>query len=130
MRASMWSCIVFAACCNAQNPAELFSKAPPAVEEALRANVTKFYQSYVDGKFRQATQFVAEDSQDTFFEADKRRCHSFEIARVDYVENFTKATVVVTCPTDVLMPPKGLTRVTMPLTSKWKVEQDKWLWYV
>jgi hypothetical protein len=130
MRLALLPSIVIALHCQAQSPADLFSKAPPAVEEALRATVSKFYQSYVDGKFRAATQYVAEDSQDVFFEADKRRCHSFEIIRIDYLENFTKANVVIKCPTEVLMPPKGLTRVTMPLASKWKVEQEKWVWYV
>ena len=130
MRVPILPCLVIGMICQAQSPADLFSKAPPAVDEALRATVSKFYQAYVDGKFRQATQYIAEESQDVFFEADKRRCHSFEIVRVDYLEDFTKANVVVTCPTDVLMPPKGLTRATMPIASKWKVEQGKWLWYV
>jgi hypothetical protein len=130
MRLALLPLFVMASYSHAQSPADLFSKAPPAVDEALRATVGKFYQSYVDGKFRQATQYIAEDSQDVFFEADKRRCHSFDIVRIDYLENFTKANVVIACPTDVLMPPKGLTRVTMPLASKWKVEQEKWVWYV
>jgi hypothetical protein len=100
------------------------------VDEALRGTVSKFYQAYVDGKFRAATQYVAEDSQDIFFEADKRRCHRFEILKVDYNDEFTKATVLVNCATDLLMPPKGLVRVMMPLSSKWKSEEGKWMWYV
>lgn len=116
--------------CRAQSPADLFSKAPPAVDDALRSTVSKFYQAYVDGKFRAATQYVAEDSQDIFFEADKRRCHRFEILKVDYQEDFTKANVLVNCATDVLMPPKGLVRVMMPLSSKWKIDAGKWLWFV
>jgi len=123
-------CLLIALCCQAQSPADLFSKAPPAVDEALRSTVSKFYQHYVDGKFRAATQYVAEDSQDIFFEADKRRCHRFEILKVDYQDDFTKANVLVNCATDILMPPLGVTRVMMPLSSKWKIESGKWLWFV
>ena len=57
----------------AQDPADLFRKAPPEVDDALRQRVTAFYQAHVDGKFRAADQFVAEDSKDAFFEAPKRR---------------------------------------------------------
>jgi len=37
-----------------QQAQELLEKAPPEVDDALRARVTKFYQAMVDGKFRAA----------------------------------------------------------------------------
>jgi hypothetical protein len=46
----------------AQQPAELFSKAPPTVDAALRARISKFYQLHVESKFRQAEALVAEDT--------------------------------------------------------------------
>ncbi|MBL8177841.1 MAG: hypothetical protein JNK48_24395 [Bryobacterales bacterium] len=114
----------------AQAPADLFSKAPPAVDEALRDRANKFYQAHVDGKFRIADQFVAEDSKDAFYEAEKRRCRTFRIASIAYKEEFTQASVVIECDTEVLIPPKGLTSVRMPVGSTWRVENGVWVWYL
>lgn len=123
-------CSLLLALAMAQSPADLFSKAPPAIDQALRERVAKFYQAHLEGKFRVADQYVAEDSKDTFFEADKRRCTAFEVTRIDYTDEFQKATVVITCDTEVLLPPKGRVSVKMPLPSKWKVDNGQWWWYV
>src|SRR5262249_39351996 len=85
---------VFAVFCTlgltfGQDPADLFSKAPPAIDEVLRSRITEFYQAHKEGKFRLAEKLVAEESKDIFFEADKRRCREFKIARVSYEEQFT-----------------------------------------
>lgn len=125
--ASLAAC---AALSFAQSPADLFSKAPPAIDEALRARVSKFYQAHVEGKFRVAEQLVAEESKDTFFEAEKRRCRKFEIVRINYKEDFQSASVVTNCDTDVLIPPGGLMKVTLPMTSNWKMQTGDWFWYV
>lgn len=128
--AFMLCSILLTALVSAQSPADLFSKAPPEIDNALRERMTKFYQAHVDGKFRIADQMVSEDSKDIFFEADKRRCRSFEIVKITYAENFTRAKAVVTCDTEVLLPPKGLMRVTMPVASAWRNESGTWFWYV
>ncbi|MBL8217281.1 MAG: hypothetical protein JNK87_41555 [Bryobacterales bacterium] len=125
--ASLTAC---AALSFAQSPSDLFSKAPPAIDEALRARVSKFYQAHVEGKFRVAEQLVAEESKDVFFEAEKRRCRKFEIVRINYKEDFQSASVVTNCDTDVLIPPGGLMKVTLPMTSNWKVQAEDWVWYV
>lgn len=114
-----------------QSPADLFSKAPPDIESALRARITKFYEAHRDGKFRIADQYVAEDSKDVFFESDKRRCKTFEISKITYKgESFDQATVLVLCETQLLMPPAGVMEVKMPIASKWRVMNGDWFWYV
>lgn len=128
MRASipfLFACVV-----SAQDPADLFTSAPPAVDQALRERITKFFQAQSEGRFRVADQYVHEDSKDIFFEADKRRCHSFEIARINYTESFQRATAMVTCETDLLLARTGLVKVKMPLTSFWKVSDGQWWWYM
>ena len=115
---------------SAQSPADLFSKAPPAIDEALRDRVIQFYQAHVDGKFRAADQMVAEDSKDVFFEMEKRRCNSFEIGRINYKETFTKAQVMILCDTQMMMVPVGVRPVKLPLSSLWKQIDGKWFWYV
>jgi hypothetical protein len=119
----------FVAAVCAQSPADLFTKAPPHIDQALRDRITKFYQAHVEGKFRVADQYVAEDSKDIFYEADKRRCKAFEIVKITYSEEFRKAQVVTMCDTEMLMMPVGVRPVKAPLTSFWKRENGEWFWY-
>jgi len=115
----------------AQDPADLFQKAPPEVDQALRERVSAFLQAHVDGKFRLADQYVAEESKDAFFEAHKRRYHDFQIAKITFSEQYTKAVVLAACGTEMTIP--GQTRPTpvkMPLNMFWKVIDGKWFWYV
>ncbi len=119
-----------AACLAAQPASDLLEKAPPHIDQALRERVRFFYQAHVDGKFRLADQVVHEDSKDAFFAADKRRYKDFDIVKIDYEENFTKARVVVAVKTDFLMPGAGRIPVTIPLTTLWKYDKGTWWWYV
>jgi len=114
----------------AQDPAELFEKAPPDIDEALRARIRQFYQYHVEGKFRAADALVAEDSKDAFFNADKPRCSAFDITRINYADNFTRAQALVVCDTEVFMMMVGKMPVKMPLMSLWKRIGGEWFWYV
>src|SRR5260370_36632618 len=67
--------------------------APPEVDAALRERAGKFFQAHVDGKFRQADAYVAEDAKDAFFEQDKPRYRKIEGMTIDYNDEFTKAVV-------------------------------------
>lgn len=114
----------------AQGPADIFQQAPPDVDGALRDRVTKFYQAHVEGKFRQADQYVAEDSKDYFFEARKPRYKQFEFSRVTYSDNFTRAKVTVISETEILIPIGGMkVPAKIPITSTWKLEKGLWYWY-
>src|SRR6185503_11638050 len=75
----------------AQNPADLFNKPPADVDQALRARITEFYQYHVKQQFRQAEALVAEDTKEFFYTHNKPQYLSFEIARIEYSENFTRA---------------------------------------
>jgi hypothetical protein len=111
-----------------QNPSDLFDKAPPAIDEALRAQVGKFYQAFIAGKFKEAYLLVADDSQDKFFELPKEQYKGCEIIKVNYTENFTKASVVTSCKSDWRF--HGTTVLTtLPLTSNWEVVEGQWLWH-
>ncbi len=112
-----------------QAPADLFDKAPPAVEEALKSRVTAFFEAQMAKKFRVADQYVAEDAKDAFFGADKAACRSFNWVKAVYEENFTKARALTQC--EIMFSQLG-TRipVTMPLTSYWKLVEGQWFWYV
>lgn len=101
----------------------------PAVDSALRDRVTKFFQAHVDGKFRQAEQYVAEDSRDAFYELDKRRFLKFEIERIDYKENFTKAEVHTLMDLEWKNSRFGTLVMHPPMTSYWRVDNGQWFWY-
>jgi hypothetical protein len=113
----------------AQNPADLFAKAPPDVDEALRARMSGFYQSQVDGKARQAEKYVAEDSKDYYYDMQKPKYLSYEIQRIDYSENFTKAQAVIVV--KMYLPFPGFQRdpLPVPIGSRWKVVEGQWYWY-
>ena len=118
----------FVLCAVGQQPAAS-ETAPPEVDAALRARVTQFYQAHVDAKYRLADQVVAEDSKDLFFAAAKPRYKGFEIVRINYSENFTQAEAVVATKGDWVIHGQTMP-VTMPLTSKWKIVDGAWFWYL
>ena len=120
----LWCSLIFA-----QDPSDLFEKAPPAIDEALRTRVDAFYQAHIDGKFREADQYVAEDSKDAFFAAEKPRYKGCHISKITYSDKFTKADVVTACKSEVSMHAQRLD-VTMPQVSRWKVVNGAWFWYL
>jgi|SRR5579862_231312 len=129
-RYRLFPLFALAASLMAQRPTDLFTKAPPDVDEALRARVAKFYQAHVDGKPRRAEELVAEDTKDYFYNARKPQYLSFQITKIDYTDNFTKATV--TTMVETLIPAIGFTDkpIKVPLPSFWKVEKGEWWWYI
>ena len=132
MRKSMLLAAV--SCCTllaqAPKPTDVFEKAPPEIDSALRANIDKFFQSHVEGKFRQAEEVVAEDSKDFFYNMEKQRYLGYEIVKINYSENFTKATVITAVEVEWRTARMGVMRVKPPMTTLWKVENGKWVWYV
>jgi hypothetical protein len=127
------SLLLVAVALVAQSPPPAGAKpqaAPPEVDQALRARVTYFFQAHVDGKPRLADKVVAEDSKDIFFEIAKPRYFSFDILKIEYSDNFTKAAVTVNCEQDFMMMGAGAVRMKMPLISHWKLENGQWFWYV
>ncbi|MCS6952994.1 MAG: hypothetical protein RMK57_14980 [Bryobacterales bacterium] len=121
-------CVVTLAAFGAQELVELLQKAPPDVDAALRARISKFYQAHVEGKFREAYDLVADDSKDVFFAAEKPRYRSCNILRIEYSDNFTKARAVVACEMETSMFGNRYV-VPIPVTSLWKQVHGQWFWY-
>jgi hypothetical protein len=112
----------------AQNAADEVDKAPPEVEEALRARVDQYYRAFVAGKFKDAYALVSDESQDAFLAADKAQYKECETLKTRYSDNFTKAVVVESCKTTWSF--RGATTLTtIPLTTSWKIVDGKWFWY-
>jgi hypothetical protein len=122
------------AVCLAQSqpdgPAEGALAPPPAVDQALRERVTKFFQAMVDRKYRQAEQYVAEDTKDAYYNMQKPSYLKFEISKVSYSANFTQANVVVRCDREITHPLVGRVAVKVPQITDWKIENGVWCWHL
>lgn len=101
---------------------------PPEQEQALRANVQKFYQSMQDGKFRGAYALVADDSQESFMEMAKPKYTEWKIDKIEWSEDFKKATVTLNVATELIVAGQRVP-VNRPLESAWRLEDDEWLWF-
>ena len=120
-------CLGLSAAAFGQESSDLFDKAPPAIDEALRARVTEFYQLYEAGKFKQAFTMVADDSQDAFFGSGKEDLKSCSTAKINYSDNFTRAAVVETCKMNWAVHGESVTS-SVPITTNWKVVDGQWYW--
>jgi hypothetical protein len=124
---------VFGAVAFAQGSDPFKAKPPAEVDQALRARIQEFFDLHVKGRaadFRKAEELVAEDTKDYFYTHEKPKYISCEISRVDYSEQFTKASAVVTCERYVMMPGFSDKPMKVPGTSTWKLVDGKWYWYM
>ena len=97
-------------------------------ERAVRARVTEFLQYHVDANFRKAYDMVAEDTKEDYFASGKVQIRGFKIEDVKFTDNFTKATVTGTISKTFNVAGTDLP-VTVPSTTTWKIENNKWVWY-
>jgi len=72
---------------------------------------------------------VAEESKDFFYSANKPRYSGFSIKRIEFFDDFKRATVVVLV--DRLVPIPGFEGHAIPgaVPSHWKLEKGVWCWY-
>lgn len=122
--------VVFAAAAFAQNPADLFNRAPSDVDTALRARITEFFHFHVTGEYRKAEELVAEDTKDYFYANNKPRYLSFEIGKIEYSDGYTKAKALVTVKMAVMFPGFNGKVMEIPSPSYWKLIDGKWYWYL
>lgn len=121
---------LIAAVAIAQPQPEPVYKAPPDVEAALRARVSEFFQLHVEGNFQKAWRMVADDTKDYYFGAGKQKYESFRITGVKFLnDNFTKASVDLETKQKMLKVEFQGAIVPMPMTTQWKIEDGKWVWY-
>lgn len=113
-----------------QTADNVFDKAPPELDAALRDRMTRFYQAHVEKKFREADQYVADDTKDFYYEANKPAYLSFRIDKITYSDNFKKAKAIVMCKMRLMAPGFTETPMEWPTPSAWKLENGQWYWYV
>ena len=113
---------------EASAPSVPSEKAPAEVNQALQARIDKFYGAFIRGKFREAYLMVSEDSQDAFMESPKDTYTSCDTIKIDYTDNFTKATVFEKCHGTMAWHGANLPSI-VPLTTHWKFQNGDWDWY-
>jgi hypothetical protein len=121
---------VFATGSFAQNAGDAFNKPPADVDQTLRARVTGFYDLHVKGEFRKAEAWVAEDAKDIYYSSSKTKYLSFEIGRIEYSDNFTRAKATVLCEQYIMLPGFMGKPFKVPIPSTWKLVDGTWFWYV
>lgn len=118
------------ACVAAEEPGWVSAhKAPAGTNEALRARVSGFYQAFVDGKFRKADDYVAEESKDSFFSMEKKPYKAFEVLDLYYTDDFKKAKVVTKVTTQTQNPRFGNMQMQPVVMTYWKFENGTWSWF-
>jgi hypothetical protein len=120
---------IFATGSFAQNASDPFNRPPADVDQALRARMTEFYELHVKGEFRKAEALVAEDSKDLYYNSTKTKYLSFEIGRIDYSDNFTRAKATVVCEQYIMLPGFMGSPMKVPLASTWKLVDGIWYYY-
>ena len=103
-------------------------KAPPEVDQALRARVKAFLDFQSKGDFRKAYELVAEGSKDFYFGAPKEKASSFTVDDVQYGADLSTASVKSTMQRQMTLAghPIDIPQVQV---SQWKLEKGEWFWY-
>ena len=114
----------------AQNAGDVFNKPPAEVDQALRKRITEFYDLHVKGEFRKAEAWVAEDSQELYYDSRKTKYLSVEIARIEYFDNFTLAKATLLAEQYIMLPGFTDKPMKVPIPSTWKLVNGIWCWYV
>ncbi|MBI1352948.1 MAG: hypothetical protein GC160_01290 [Acidobacteria bacterium] len=107
---------------------QLARSAPPEVDEALRQRVEGFYTHFQKGEFRQAENYLDEESKDAFYNAKKNRIMAFEVKTIKWAEDFRSANVLVACHT--IVPMLGSAPLAVPLASDWRYHDDSWFMHL
>ena len=97
---------------------------PPKVEEALRSRITQFYDLFQEGKLREAEQFVAEDSRESYYIARKGRIHGFSIKEIYFGSDFKTAKALLTLKT--MIPFAGPAPIDVPMGTRWAWTDENW----
>ena len=98
-------------------------------EKALRARAEQFYQLEVNGEFRKAEAFVAQDTKDLYYNNSKPEISKFAIEKVQIDPDGTHAVVTVNISSTMKNPAFGAMNFSSPVPMTWKLDNGQWCWY-
>lgn len=105
-------------------------KIPAKQEALLKQQVGKFWQAFVDGKFRAADALVAEEAKEDFFVWPKKQIRSFRYDQAFFTTGGKEAKVVVVVGTDLAMMGVGNMKIEKPVHTWWKQINGNWYWFL
>lgn len=109
--------------------AEEVIKVAPATENALKLRVSKFWDGFALGKFRQSDEFVSAESKDDFFSWPKKKIKGFRIDKIYYADAGKAAKVVTYVDVNMALMGVGAMDVKQPIETWWRLEKGLWFWF-
>ena len=101
-----------------------------AAEAALRERAQQFFDLQVAKKYRAGEDMVAKDSKDEYYNGNRYNIKGFSIQNVEMLDKNTRAEVTIKAKTTLSAPGFPSMDLDVSLTSSWKLEDDRWAWYV
>lgn len=100
--------------------------APEELVTSLTARVSAFYNAFQAGQFRQAEDFVDEESKELYYNVQKSRIMGHEIKSITWADDFRSARVMVVAMSIVPMVSSGNKPVPVPVGGMWNLIDGQW----
>ena len=100
--------------------------APEELVSSLTARVSAFYNAFQAGQFRQAEDFVDEESKELYYNVQKSRIMGHEIKSITWADDFRSARVMIVAMSIVPMVSNGNKPVPVPVGGMWKLIDGEW----
>ena len=98
--------------------------APEELVSSLTARVSAFYGAFQAGQFRQAENFVDEESKELYYNIQKSRIMGHEIKSITWADDFRSARVMVVAMS--IVPMMGTKPVPVPVGGQWNLIDSEW----
>jgi len=111
-------------------PGQEVAKVAPDLEAALKARVGKFWDGFVQGRYRLSDAYVAESAKEDFFSWPKKKIKGYTVDAIHYTESGREARVVTLVDTTMAMMGVGAMDIKQPVETWWKQEEGEWFWFL
>ena len=104
--------------------AQFEQSAPDELVSSLTSRVSGFYTAFQAGQFRQAENFVDEESKELYYNVQKSRIMGHEIKSITWADDFRSARVMVVAMS--MVPLVGNKPVPVPVGGLWNLIDGEW----
>lgn len=116
--------IIFALGLSSVASAQFEQSAPDELVSSLTSRVSGFYTAFQAGQFRQAENFVDEESKELYYNVQKSRIMGHEIKSITWADDFRSARVMVVAMS--MVPLVGNKPVPVPVGGLWNLIDGEW----
>ena len=104
-------------------------KIAPEKEAELKARVSKFWDGFVNAKYRSSDAYVSDEAKEDFFSWPKKKIKGYSIERISYTEGGKYAKVLTYVDTNLAMMGVGSMDIKQPVETWWREEETGWFWF-